>query len=70
MIHIVTTNQLPIAIQNGCNIILISADSTSAMIRGTNIDNLEIIESYQDSELNSLYSDPFWKQPCTNCENV
>jgi hypothetical protein len=70
MIYIINSNQLSIAIQNDCQVLLLSSDSTQAMIKGTNLDNLTVLSSHQPSEMNALYSNPFWKQPCKDCENV
>jgi len=68
MIYEISTTQIPIALQNSCSLIIISADSSHALIRGNNIDQFTIINQYEDSAMNSVLSLPFWQQPCTNCE--
>lgn len=67
MIYQINSNQLPAAIQLNCTIIILSVDSTSALIQGDNITGLTIINQYQDNQLNSLLSNPGWRQPCVNC---
>ena len=60
--------ELPTAITNVCDILIISSDSTRALIKIENTEGLEILNEYQDSDYNIICSDPFWKQPCIDCE--
>ena len=70
MIYEIDSVELPIALQNGCSIVIISADSSKALITGTNLQGLNLINQYTAEQLNSILSDAFWKQPCVNCEVV
>ena len=67
MIHQITTSDLPIAIKNMCEIVVMSTDSRFALIRGNNIENITPIQSFQDEDLNSILIEDFWRQPCNNC---
>lgn len=68
MIYEIYTSQLPIAITNVCNILIISNDSSRALIKTENIEGLNILNEYQESDFNIICSDLFWKQPCIDCE--
>lgn len=70
MIYEIDSVELPIALQNGCSIVIISADSSKALVKGTNIQGLNVTYQYTPEHLNSVMSDVFWKQPCINCEVV
>jgi hypothetical protein len=67
MIYQISTQQLPLALSNGSEIIIISSNSTNALIRSTNITDLNIIKEYNDDKLSELLLSDFWQQPCTNC---
>lgn len=68
MIYEIYSNQLPMAIENGCKIVIISSDSNKILISGTNLSDLNVINQYSENELNGILSDPLWKQPCVDCE--
>lgn len=67
MIYQINKSQIPLAVVGGCSIITMSADSTNALITGSNIEGLDIINEFNDSELSSLLAQEFWHQPCSNC---
>lgn len=68
MIYEIYSNELPIAIRNGCDIIILSADSSKALVEGSTSTELNIINEYSKEEINTILSDPIWKQPCKDCE--
>ena len=68
MIYEISTLQIPLALQNACRLIIISSDSSRALVQGENKENLNIFNEYQDAQLHSLLTNVFWQQPCTNCE--
>lgn len=67
MIYQISTQQLPLALSNGGEIIIISSNSIDALIRSTNITDIYIINEYDDNKLSELLLSDFWRQPCTNC---
>jgi hypothetical protein len=67
MIYQIATKELPTAISNACSLVVISADSQAALIRGYNLENINVLRSFQDDELSSLLQQDFWRQPCNNC---
>ena len=67
MIYQISIQQLPLALRNGSEIIIISNDSSHALIRSSNINNLNVINEYDDNSLKNLLLSDFWRQPCTNC---
>jgi hypothetical protein len=68
MIYEIYSNEVPTAIRNGCNIIILSADSSKALVEGLTLTGLNIISEYSKEEINNLLSNPIWKQPCKDCE--
>lgn len=70
MIYVIEAVYLPIAIQNGGTLIIISADSTKALIRTNNINGLNDISQIEESSLQTLLASSFWKQPCISCGDV
>ena len=68
MIYEIYSNELPIAIRNGCNIIILSADSSKTLIETSTSTELNIINEYSKEEINTVLSNPIWKQPCKDCE--
>lgn len=68
MIYEIYSNELPIAIRNGCDIIILSADSSKALVEGSTLTELNIISVYSKEEINTVLSNPIWKQPCKDCE--
>ena len=68
MIYEIYSNELPIAIRNGCDIIILSADSSKALVEGSTLTELNIINVYSKEEINTVLSNPIWKQPCKDCE--
>jgi hypothetical protein len=67
MIYEIRTNQLPMALENNCKILSLSIDSITALIQTININELEIIETFDESELYMILVQEKWRQPCTNC---
>lgn len=67
MIFEITCSNMPAAISSGASIIIMSADSKSALVQAETID-VEYIQSYPDEELNTLLGDIKWRQPCKDCE--
>ena len=68
MIYEISTALIPQALQAGCSIVIISADSSRALVQGHALENINTHNEYQDAQLHSLLTDIFWQQPCTNCE--
>lgn len=66
MIYEITINQLSQALQEGASLIIISGDSSLALIKADSIS--DYINMYEEQSYMSVISDPKWKQPCIGCE--
>lgn len=52
------------------HVITISNDGSSVLVFSNTTqmsENITVIASIQEEELDSLLQQPFWKQPCINC---
>lgn len=67
MIYQIPTTQVSIALTNNCKLLIISGDSSNALVQGDNLSNLTIINEYNDNDLYTVISDIFWRQPCKDC---
>lgn len=68
MIYEIEIKELPNALQRGANVLIISADGLNVLVKNiSNVDGLNILDTYQDSQYAELVSSPFWRQPCPNC---
>lgn len=68
MIYEIEVNQLPVAVQRGANVLIISADGLNALVNNLNdVNEINILDSYDDAQYGQLVSSPFWRQPCLNC---
>jgi hypothetical protein len=66
MIYKIYGNQLSDALSNNAKFIIFSFDGEYALVRSdTPLTN--IIEQYDETQMNSLYSDPLYRQPCKDC---
>jgi hypothetical protein len=65
MIYKINTSDLPSALVAGMQIYVISATGDTALVKGESFQ--DSIAQYEDSSLQELLSDLYWKQPCTNC---
>lgn len=70
MIYEIETQHLPAVIQNSGTLIIISADSSKALIRINDITNLSVISVVEESSLQNLLASSIWKQPCISCGDV
>ena len=66
MIYVINTSDIPASIASGASVIILSSDSQKAIMSSDRL--IDALESYEDSELNTLLSLPEWRQPCTECE--
>jgi hypothetical protein len=66
MIYEIATNDISTALASGASLIIISKDSSSALMRSEA--SMECISSYSDDELSSLMKEAKWRQPCKDCE--
>jgi hypothetical protein len=59
-------NQLTSALINDAKFIIFSFDGQYALVR-CEVPLVDALEQYQDSDINSLYADPLYRQPCKDC---
>lgn len=69
MIYEVNTNDLLPLVVDGGKIIIVSADSTSALVRLQSAPS-SFIEEFSESDLQTLLGLDKWKQPCISCGEV
>jgi len=67
MIYEIPTNEIPSVIKKQGHLIIISADSTCALVKIDDIGDLNILNSFNDDALDGLISSDKWRQPCTHC---
>jgi len=66
MIYKIYGNQLSVALSNNAKFIIFSFDGKYALVRSdTELTN--VIEQYDETQMNSLYSDHLYRQPCKDC---
>jgi len=66
MIYEINTSDIPSALASGAILIIISGDSTVALVKS--YITMDCIASYEDSELIAVMGEPKWRQPCKDCE--
>lgn len=66
MIYKIYGKQMYDAMTNGAKFIMFSSNGEFALVKSeTTVPNY--LEVYEESEMNSLYADPLYKQPCKDC---
>lgn len=66
MIYKIYGNQLTAAIVNDSKFIIFSFDGQYALVRSDS-PVANALEQYEESDMNSLYQDPLYRQPCKDC---
>lgn len=66
MIYEISVNDIPYALNSGASLIIISNDSTSALVSSTTPISNAVI--HVSSDIDSLLTEPKWRQPCKDCE--
>lgn len=66
MIYEINTSDLLLALQNGASLIIISGDSSLALVQSAT--PIYCIASYEDSDLSTVTAQSKWRQPCKDCE--
>jgi hypothetical protein len=68
MIYKISAAQMPIVFERGGQLIVIGGDGVHGLIKNlSDTTDITIIEQYNDTELETLLTDPEWTQPCNNC---
>jgi hypothetical protein len=66
MIYKIYGNQLTAELINDGKFIIFSVDGQYALVR-SEVPLLNALEEYQETQLNLLYTDALYKQPCKDC---
>lgn len=66
MIYKIHGNKVCDALVNGAKFIIFSWNGEYALVRSEDAIT-DCVEIYNESDLNSLYDDPLYKQPCKDC---
>ena len=66
MICEINVADLPSAFASGASLIIISGDSSLALVRTET--PIDCLGSYDDAQLSTLMSEAKWHQPCKDCE--
>lgn len=66
MIYEISTIDIPLALAIGATLIIISADSSVALVKSYIA--IDAIASYEDDQLTSVMNETKWRQPCKDCE--
>jgi hypothetical protein len=66
MIYKIYGKQLHDATLNGAVFIIFSFDGQFALVR-SNTPLPDALEQYEETQMNSLYTDPLYRQPCKDC---
>ena len=66
MIYKIYGNQITAALVNDAKFIIFSFDGQYALVRSESPLS-DIIEQYDETQLDSLYTDPLYRQPCKDC---
>ena len=69
MIYEINSNEIPLAMQINENFqfIIMSQDHKKSLVKIDNIENLKILNSYSDEQLNNILLGEQWQQNCINC---
>lgn len=66
MIYEINVTDIPSALNSGASLIIISNDSTTALVSSTTL--IANAVSYQSSQMEIVLAEPKWRQPCKDCE--
>jgi hypothetical protein len=66
MIYKIYGNQLSDALSNDAKFIIFSVDGEYALVR-SDTPLTTVIEQYDETQMDSLYADPLYRQPCKDC---
>lgn len=66
MIYEINISDVPVALQQGASVIIISGDSSLALMRSQT--PIDCIASYNEDQLHGLMAETKWRQPCKDCE--
>jgi hypothetical protein len=66
MIYKIYGNQLTEALINGGKFIIFSFDGQFALVR-SDTPLPDTLQQYEETQMNSLYTDPLYRQPCRDC---
>lgn len=66
MIYEININDVPAALTNGASIIIVSGDSSLALVQSPT--PIESLASYENGQLSLLLAETKWRQPCKDCE--
>lgn len=66
MIYKINGNKLTDVLVNGGGFIIFSYDGLFALVRSQDPIS-DALEVYEESELQILFNDPLYKQPCKDC---
>lgn len=66
MIYEINISDVPAALREGASVIIISGDSSLALVRSQT--PIECIASYSEDQLRGLMAETKWRQPCKDCE--
>ena len=66
MIYKIYGNQIADALVNNAKFIIFSFDGEFALVRSeSSLPNF--LEEYKETQIDSLYADPLYRQPCKDC---
>lgn len=69
MIYKISAVNMPAAFNNGGQLHIMSSDGIHGLFLNlTDTSGINVVDSYEDSELDTLLSLPEWQQPCPACE--
>jgi hypothetical protein len=66
MIYKIYGNQITAALINDEQFIIFSFDGQYALVK-SDIPILDFLEQYDETQMDSLYADPLYRQPCKDC---
>lgn len=66
MIYKIYGNQIADALVNNAKFIIFSFDGEFALVRSES-SLLNFLEEYEETQIDSLYADPLYRQPCKDC---
>jgi hypothetical protein len=66
MIYKIYGNQITSALVDGAKFIIFSFDGQYALVRSDS-PLTNALEQYEETQMDSLYADPLYRQPCKDC---
>lgn len=66
MIYKIYGNQITSVLVNDAKFIIFSFDGKYALVR-SDAPLPDALEQYEESQMDSLYTDPLYRQPCKDC---